>query len=71
MHSKLNRMELNRMELNRMQLNRMQFVWQKLQNWQTKSSYLATQSSYPPNMDLVKMCPKSFQDSVNPKLTGY
>ena len=67
MHSKLNRMELNRMKLNRMQLNR----WQKLQNWQMKSSYLATQSSYPPNMDLVKMCPKSFQDSVNPKLAEY
>lgn len=61
MHSKLNRMELNRME----------FVWQKLQNWQTKSWYLATQSSYPPTLDPVKMCPKSFQDSVNPRLAEY
>ena len=66
MHSKLNRMKLNRMKL-----NRMKFVLQKLQNWQTKSSYLATQSSYPPTLDLVKMCPESFQDSVNPKLAEY
>ena len=59
------------MQLNRMQLNRMEFVLQKLQNWQTNSSYLATQSSYPPTLDLVKMCPKSFQDLAYPKLTGY